>query len=101
MVGGGGTSMVPVPVCGMITFSFESDVCVLVGEFEPASQLPAPPPVPLPAVWDWSGFYIGVGGSFNWTHFDQSLQGVSGTINFVDSSTGELVAQGQEGGPWP
>jgi hypothetical protein len=39
----------------------------------------APPP-PAPAVWDWSGFYIGVGGSFNWTHFDQSLQGVSGVI---------------------
>ena len=57
----------------------------------------APPPPP-PAVWDWSGFYIGVGGSFNWTHFDQSLQGVSGTINV---STGPvLVAQGQEGGPF-
>ncbi len=36
----------------------------------------APPPPP-PAVWDWSGFYIGVGGSYNWTHFDQSLQGIS------------------------
>src|SRR5438477_4931604 len=59
----------------------------------------APPPPP-PAVWDWSGFYIGVGGSFNWTHFDQSLQGVSGTINVIDSSTGELIAQGQEGGPF-
>jgi opacity protein-like surface antigen len=58
----------------------------------------APPPVTLPAVWDWSGFYIGVGGSFNWTHLDQSLQGVSGTINV---STGPvLVAQGQEGGPF-
>jgi outer membrane immunogenic protein len=66
-----------------------------------AADMPvkAPPPAPLPAVWDWSGFYIGVGGSFNWTHFDQSLQGVSGTINFVDPS-GQLVAYGQEGGPF-
>jgi outer membrane immunogenic protein len=55
-------------------------------------------PPPPPAVWDWSGFYIGGGGSFNWAHFDQSLQGVSGTINV---STGPvLVAQGQEGGPF-
>jgi outer membrane immunogenic protein len=58
-----------------------------------------PPPAPLPAVRDWSGFYIGAGGSYNWTHFDQSLQGVSGTISFVDSS-GQLIAYGQEGGPF-
>ena len=54
----------------------------------------APPPPP-PAVWDWSGFYIGVGGSYNWTHFDQSLQGVSGVINVFDGPV--LTAQGQEG----
>src|SRR4029078_2888984 len=35
------------------------------------------PSAPPPAAWNWSGFYIGVGGSYNWTHFDQSLQGVS------------------------
>jgi opacity protein-like surface antigen len=58
----------------------------------------APPPVTLPAVWDWSGFYVGVGGSFNWSHFDQSLQGVSGTINVTTGPV--LVAQGQEGGPF-
>jgi outer membrane immunogenic protein len=57
------------------------------------------PPAPLSTVWDWSGFYIGAGGSFNWTNFDQSLQGVSGIINVVNSA-GELVAQGQEGGPF-
>jgi opacity protein-like surface antigen len=57
----------------------------------------APPPPPT-AVWDWSGFYIGGGGSFNWSHFDQSLQGVSGTINV--SAGPVLVAQGQEGGPF-
>jgi opacity protein-like surface antigen len=55
----------------------------------------APPP---PAVWDWSGFYVGVGGSYNWTHFDQSLQGVSGLISVFDG--GVLSAQGQEGGPF-
>jgi hypothetical protein len=43
----------------------------------------APPPAPQPAVGNWSGFYIGAGGSFNWSHFDQSLQGISGTINCV------------------
>ena len=37
--------------------------------------------------------------SFNWTHLDQSLQGVSGNIKVVNSS-GILVAQGQEGGPF-
>ncbi len=58
----------------------------------------APPPAAPPAVWDWSGFYIGGGGSFNWTHFDQSLQGVSGTVNVFRGPV--LVAQGQEGGPF-
>src|SRR5258707_1454514 len=57
----------------------------------------APPPPPH-AVWDWSGFYIGVGASYNWTRFDQSLQGVSGVINVFDGSV--LTAQGQEGGPF-
>src|SRR5947209_15466208 len=57
----------------------------------------APPPPP-PAVWDWSGFYIGVGGSYNWTHFDQSLQGISGLINVFNGPV--LIAQGQEGGPF-
>jgi hypothetical protein len=55
-----------------------------------AVKAPSPPP---PAVWD----YIGVGGSYNWTHFDQSLQGVSGVINVFDGPV--LIAQGQEGGP--
>jgi opacity protein-like surface antigen len=52
---------------------------------------------PPPGVWDWSGFYIGAGGSFNSTHFDQSLQGVSGTINVFDGAV--PIAKGQEGGP--
>ncbi|WP_338695818.1 hypothetical protein V5279_05960 [Bradyrhizobium sp. 26S5] len=56
------------------------------------------PSAPPPAMWDWSGFYIGVGGSYNWTHFDQSLQGVSGLISVFDA--GVLTAQGQEGGPF-
>jgi opacity protein-like surface antigen len=60
-----------------------------------AVKAPSPPP---PAVWDWSGFYIGVGGSYNWTHFDQSLQGVSGVINVFGGPV--LIAQGQEGGPF-
>ncbi len=55
----------------------------------------APPP---PAVWDTTGFYVGGGGSSNWTHFDQSLQGVSGTVNVFNGPL--LVAQGQEGGPF-
>jgi opacity protein-like surface antigen len=55
-------------------------------------------PPPSPVVWDVTGFYVGVGGSFNWTHFDQSLQGVSGTINVDEGPT--LIAQGQEGGPF-
>src|SRR5436853_7823478 len=58
----------------------------------------APPPAAPPAVWDWSGFYIGGGGSFNWSRFDQSLQGVSGTVNVFRGPV--LVAQGQEGGPF-
>ena len=63
-----------------------------------AADMPVKAPPPPPAVWDWSGFYIGVGGSFNRSHFDQSLQGVSGTINVFDGPV--LVAQGQEGGPF-
>jgi opacity protein-like surface antigen len=62
-----------------------------------AADMPvkAPPP---PAVWDTTGFYVGGGGSFNWTHFDQSLQGVSGIVNVSNGPL--LVAQGQEGGPF-
>ena len=57
----------------------------------------APPRLP-PAVWNWSGFYIGAGGSYNWTHFEQSLQGISGVVNIFDGPV--LLAQGQEGGPF-
>ena len=78
-----GTALI-VATCGAV---FAADMAVK-----------APPPAPPPAVWDWSGFYIGVGGSFNWTHFDQSLQGVSGTINVFNGPV--LIAQGQEGGPF-
>jgi opacity protein-like surface antigen len=53
----------------------------------------APPPV-----WDWSGFYVGAGGSLNWSHFDQSLQGISGVTNVTLGPL--LVAQGQAGGPF-
>jgi hypothetical protein len=58
----------------------------------------APPKAPPPAVWNWSGFYIGVGGSYNWTHFDQSLQGISGVISVFNA--GVLTALGGEGGPF-
>src|SRR5215469_9737037 len=63
-----------------------------------AADMPLKAPLPPPAVWDWSGFYVGAGGSFNWTHFDQSLQGVSGLISFFDGPV--LVGAGQEGGPF-
>jgi opacity protein-like surface antigen len=56
------------------------------------------PATPPPPVWDWSGFYGGVGGSLNWSNFDQSLQGVSGIIDVSVGPT--LIAQGQEGGPF-
>jgi opacity protein-like surface antigen len=59
----------------------------------------APPPTPPPAALShWSGFYVGAGGSYNWVHFDQSLQGISGLISVYDA--GVLIAQGQEGGPF-
>ena len=54
----------------------------------------APPAI----VWDWAGFYIGAGGSYNWTLFDQALQGVSGIQNITIGPG--LVAQAQEGGPF-
>jgi opacity protein-like surface antigen len=53
---------------------------------------------PPPAVWNWSGFYAGAGGSLNWSHFDQSLQGISGVTNVTLGPL--LVAQGQAGGPF-
>jgi hypothetical protein len=55
----------------------------------------APPPA---AVWDWGGFYFGAGGSYNWSRFDQALQGVSGIQNITIGPN--LVAQAQEGGPF-
>jgi opacity protein-like surface antigen len=53
---------------------------------------------PPATVRSWSGFYIGAGGSFNWSQFDQALQGVSGIQNISIGPT--LVAQAQEGGPF-
>src|SRR5215212_5916709 len=53
----------------------------------------------LPAtVWSWSGFYIGAGGSFNWSRFDQALQGVSGIQTITIAP--DVVALAQEGGPF-
>jgi hypothetical protein len=42
------------------------------------------------------GFYIGAGGRFNWSDFDQALQGVSGVTSVLLGP--DLVAQGQAGG---
>ena len=55
-------------VCGTALILATSGA-VLAADMAVKALSPAPP-----AVWDWTGFYIGVGGSFNWTHFDQSLQ---------------------------
>lgn len=60
-----------------------------------AVKAPLDPP---PTIWSWSGLYVGAGGSVNWTHFDQSLQGVSGVTNVLVGPF--LVAQGQAGGPF-
>ena len=57
-----------------------------------------PVKAPPPTLSSRSGFYIGAGGSFNWTHFGQSLQGVSGVQNITIGPA--LVAQAQEGGPF-
>jgi len=43
-------------------------------------------------------FYVGAGGSFNWTDFDQALQGVSGVTNVLLGP--DLVAEGQASGPF-
>jgi outer membrane immunogenic protein len=76
-------------------------IATLAGTSVFAADMPVKaPPASLPTVWDWSGFYFGAGGSYNWSQFDQALQGVSGTINVVNSLTGALIAQGQEGGPF-
>ena len=64
-----------------------------------AADIPVKVPQPLPqAAWNWSGFYVGVGGSLNWADFNQSLQGVSGVTNVMLGPL--LVAQGQAGGPF-
>ena len=61
-----------------------------------AADMPVNAP-PVPA-WGWSGFYVGAGGSFNWTNFKQELQGVSGV---QEITLGPLpFAKGQEGGPF-
>jgi hypothetical protein len=43
-------------------------------------------------------FYVGAGSSFNWTDFDQALQGVSGVTNVLLGP--DLVAEGQASGPF-
>jgi opacity protein-like surface antigen len=61
-----------------------------------AADMPAK--APPTTVWSWSGFYFGAGGSYNWSRFDQALQGVSGIQNITIGPN--LVAQAQEGGPF-
>ncbi|MBM3545168.1 MAG: hypothetical protein FJX44_11840 [Alphaproteobacteria bacterium] len=43
-------------------------------------------------------FYAGAGGSFNWSQFDQALQGVSGITEVVIGP--QVLAEGQAGGPY-
>src|SRR5215212_8745903 len=64
------------------------------------SVLAADMPVNAPPAtgWSWSGFYLGAGGSFNWSRFDQALQGISGTQTITLGP--DVVALGQEGGPF-
>jgi hypothetical protein len=95
----------PAVIGGQLNDRFMSIVCgtalILATSgavFAADMAVKAPPPAPPPSVWGWSGSYIGVGGSFNWSHFDQSLQSLSRIINVFNGPV--LVAQGQEGGPF-
>jgi len=65
-----------------------------------ASGFAADMPLKAPpaTVSSWSGFYFGAGGSYNWSRFDQALQGTSGIQNITIGP--DLVAQAQEGGPF-
>jgi hypothetical protein len=58
-----------------------------------AEGLPVPQQTSVPK----SGFFAGVGGSYNWTRFDQSLKGVSGVTDIMLGP--DLFAEGQAGGP--
>src|SRR5262245_21302958 len=71
-------------------------IATLAGTSVFAADMPVK--APPATAWSWSGFYIGAGGSFNWSRFDQALQGVSGIQNITIGP--DLVAQGQEGGPF-
>ena len=54
-------------------------LATLMGTSVHAADVPVKVPQPLPQVaWNWSGFYVGLGGSLKWADFNQSLQGVSG-----------------------
>ena len=44
-------------VIGAVTPSFAADMAVK-----------APPPAPLPVIYDWSGFYIGINGGWGNSH---------------------------------
>ena len=85
---------------GVVSTVALTQLALAADQEQPVSKAPlykAPPPPPAP-VYPWTGFYIGLGGSYNWTHFDQSLQGISGLISVFDA--GVLTAQAQEGGPF-
>jgi opacity protein-like surface antigen len=87
-------------VVGVVSTIALTQLALAADQEQPVSKAPlykAPPPPPAP-VYPWTGFYIGLGGSYNWTHFDQSLQGISGLISVFDA--GVLTAQAQEGGPF-
>ena len=74
-------------------------LATLMGTSVHAADIPVKAQQPLPqAAWNWSGFYVGVGGSLNWADLNQSLQGVSGVTNVMLGPL--LVAEGQAGGPF-
>ena len=75
-------------------------VVAAIATLASTSVVAADMPVKTPpaAAWNWSGLYVGVGGGFNWSRFDQALQGISSVQNIFLGPA--LIAQAQEGGPF-
>jgi outer membrane immunogenic protein len=88
-------------------FLLSTALVAVVATAAGAADLPAPsgpyykaPPVPV-AVFDWTGFYIGVNLGYGWAHADLSSGGITGSedLNGVLGG-GQIGYNWQTGGNW-
>ncbi len=60
----------------------------------------APPPAPVAAVFDWTGFYIGVNLGYGWGRVEGSTDGLSGSQDLNGVIGGGQIGYNWQAGNW-